>query len=371
MHQVYKSFPYARTMATIIGAGPCGLLAAWKLAEKGVPCHVYEEHAQVGNPVQCTGLLTSRISSIMKLHSEIILNRIREARIISGRTKLELPIDDLVIDRAAFDRHMAELAAGAGAELKLGRRVDSRFLQEIKRSDKDKVLIGADGPDSMVRKQLNPKVKVPYLVGRQAVVSGSFEPERFDVYIGEKVCPGFFAWCVPESNSTARVGLASAKDTAGLFNRFFKRLRKEHHGTELKVRAEQGGLIPLYTPKLCTEKDDTFLLGDAATQVKATTGGGLVPGMRAAHVLARCILDCKSYERSWRKAIGSELRTHLYIRNALDRFRDKDYEGLLEMLSQDRLRRLFREKTRDDSLGLALGILAREPRLLRFALKAL
>ena len=51
-------------------------------------------------------------------------------------------------------------------------------------------------------------------------------------------------------------------------------------------------------------KEDIFLLGDAATQVKATTGGGIIQSLMAAKELASAIENNTSYEKGWRKVIG-------------------------------------------------------------------
>ena len=43
----------------VIGAGPIGGYAASLFAKAGHQVSIYEEHATVGCPIQCTGLLTS------------------------------------------------------------------------------------------------------------------------------------------------------------------------------------------------------------------------------------------------------------------------------------------------------------------------
>ncbi|HEV8617612.1 MAG TPA: FAD-dependent oxidoreductase, partial [Methylomirabilota bacterium] len=41
----------------IIGGGPAGLHAASRLAAAGLDVTLFEEHAQVGAPVHCTGIV--------------------------------------------------------------------------------------------------------------------------------------------------------------------------------------------------------------------------------------------------------------------------------------------------------------------------
>ena len=47
-------------MISIIGAGPSGSHLACLLS-KHDDVNVYEEHSEIGKPVQCTGLVTSSI----------------------------------------------------------------------------------------------------------------------------------------------------------------------------------------------------------------------------------------------------------------------------------------------------------------------
>ena len=68
-------------MISIIGAGPSGSHLACLLS-KHDDVNVYEEHSEIGKPVQCTGLVTSSIKDHLKLESKFILNKIRDITVI-------------------------------------------------------------------------------------------------------------------------------------------------------------------------------------------------------------------------------------------------------------------------------------------------
>ena len=65
---------------TIIGAGPAGCYAAWKLVKKGIPVKVIEEHDKVGLPLQCTGLVSDNLEKAIKFPKDIIINKIKYAK---------------------------------------------------------------------------------------------------------------------------------------------------------------------------------------------------------------------------------------------------------------------------------------------------
>ncbi len=83
-------------------------------------------------------------------------------------------------------------------------------------------------------------------------------------------------------------------------------------------------VIPL-GPRPHIQKDRVWLVGDAAGQVKATTGGGIVFGGNAALLagdLASAFVKTNSqlpnYEAAWRKKFGSMMDLHLLARYGMD-----------------------------------------------------
>jgi len=124
-------------------------------------------------------------------------------------------------------------------------------------------------------------------------------------------------------------------------------------------------MIPLYDPKLTTQKGNIYIVGDAAGQVKASTGGGIVPGLACAHALAGSIISRQDYEKRWRRAAGKELHAHLLIRKVLSRFSDKDYDRLVRVLKDEKT--AFSRYGRDEAAKLLPRLVLRHPSLLLLA----
>ena len=98
---------------------------------------------------------------------------------------------------------------------------------------------------------------------------------------------GDFAWVVPESKQIARIGLIARQKAGMLFKDFITdRIGKNY---KTKIIELQGGLSPVYNPKVQTQKDNVYLVGDAASMVKATTAGGIVQGLIGAEALVNSI----------------------------------------------------------------------------------
>ena len=64
----------------VIGAGPAGSRTAELIARRGYKVALIEKDAEVGLPVQCTGLVSSRLKDIVPdLPDSVILNSVNRA----------------------------------------------------------------------------------------------------------------------------------------------------------------------------------------------------------------------------------------------------------------------------------------------------
>lgn len=349
-------------MIAVIGAGPAGSFTALKLAEKGYDVNVYEDHQKIGLPVQCTGLLTSQAEKIMKIDPKVIINTITKARLYSPNwQKLELDLQErnIVIDREKFDRMIANRAMDAGAKIFLRHKFTAITNGKVRVGDKSiqpDWLVGADGPLSQVAKCASlfghRKILVSAQVRAQMQIP---DPHTMEIFLGV----GCFAWLVPESSSVGRLGVVSYKYPGGLLQGLVARKRA-------RILEHQGGLIPLYDPKQKLQRGKFLLVGDAATQVKATSFGGIVPGMIAARELAR---DPENYEKNCRKALQKDLWLALKIRKALDKFSVKDYNSLLGMFQKGMAKDIIESHDRDFPSQFIFKLMLAQPRLLKYALK--
>ena len=67
----------------IVGGGPGGLSAARRLAADGWSVTVFEEHAKIGTPVHCTGVLAEDVIGSMNLPAEAVLNPLATVRFVA------------------------------------------------------------------------------------------------------------------------------------------------------------------------------------------------------------------------------------------------------------------------------------------------
>jgi len=355
-------------MISIIGAGPAGCRAAYILEKQGLEVNVYEKNKEIGKPVQCTGIVSDAFLKVMKPDKSFITNKITKTRIYAPN-KVSIEIDlkpNFILDRVKFDNYLAKKAKKHGAKFHLGSEfVDFKDgVAKIKQENdfkeiKPDILIGADGPTSQVNKVCIGN-KPEFFVGAQArIYLDNDNAVEFYPGIGD------FAWVVPESKKIARVGLVTRKN-ANLKEFLTNRIGKNYKS---KVIDYQGGVVPLYDPNVKIVKNNVFLVGDAASMVKATTAGGIIQGLIGAEALADAISNNKDYEKLWRQKLNKDLKVSLMLRKMMDQFSSKDYNDLIKLFNKKDFRKVLEKRDRDNALGLVfhLGLASlRHPSVLKF-----
>jgi geranylgeranyl reductase family protein len=354
-------------------------VCAAELEKLGENVIVIEKDKRIGEPVECAGLFN--IDGLERLgikKGPYVLNEAKGARFISASGAFaEIKAKEskaYVTDRGEFDRFLAKRYKGElilGEAVTAARRVKDGFeVATPRRKLEGKKVVIATGHDTTIHKFFGLEAPKRFVSTAQCEIKGVTGGKDFvELYVGS-VAPGFFAWVIPVSDDTARVGVGVlAGNVHEHMEGFLKRLKKEGRFKEKnKVLCKSGGLIPFYEPDLTVEKNGAYLVGDAAGQVKATTGGGVMIGCLAAKALARAIHDGSSYEKSI-EAINKELYNHLLIRNVINKFGDEQYEHMVEFLNRPEIKKIIEEKGDMDFVGPLMEAVMSNPAMMMQALK--
>ncbi len=352
----------------IIGAGPIGCYTGYLLAKAGYKIKIFENHSQIGMPIQCTGILTSDFDELNLPMDSFLVNTINQIKVNSPNNSVTIKQKDYIICRYKFDNFFANLARQAGASIFLNHAFTRKDGQKIIIYDsvnktelkiQPGIIIAADGPLSATAKAFglyHPQRENYY--GIQAIVDGQFDTSTIETYFGNKVCPGLFAWVTPESATSARVGLAAKNDSKKYFDQFIAK-------NNFKIKQMQAGTIPVYHPQQKLYQDNCYLVGDASGYVKATTLGGLVPALQQAQILADSIINHNDYSQQLIK-LRRKLWLHLQVQKIFNRFNDQDWDKLISYINQTKVKAIFEKYTRDNPIPLVTRALLKEPRLISF-----
>jgi digeranylgeranylglycerophospholipid reductase len=371
--------PGAGYDVVVVGAGPAGSACARRCAELGLSCLLLEEHATIGHPVQCAGLLSVAAMKECRVSDRPVLNRVSGARI---KTSLgsELAFDSgttkaFVVDRGLLDREMAVHAADAGAEIRVktafsgvkGSTVVTRGVHG-REEFPFRVLVAADGPRSPVaRAQGMPRPPV-FLAGLQTELLLDTDPCFVEIY--PDASPEFFGWVIPTGEGRARVGLAGTHDIRERFLRLLSVVGYEAGACGLHL---VSGTIPLgVMPRTFGKR--TLFIGDAAGMAKPTSGGGVYTGVRSAvHAAETAVLACGEdnysdsslarYERLWKADIGKELSLGFRVFSARRAFDPAEMDRLVRLLSREEIVREIVCYGDMDRPGVLLKRFAKNPGL--------
>lgn len=312
--------------AIIIGAGVIGLTLASELAKKGVETTVYESKTLVSqNAGRASGIFSKEGLARFGIdYAPALQNTLNGAIIHGGGKSFSVETKStkaFVLDREILAELCAENAKASGASIVLGKRMDREELRNIA-GDKNNILIGADGAVSNVASAFGfPKVD-EYILTYKAEYSGAEvpDPHKAELFFSNKVARRFFGWTVPYSSSVLEVGIGisslSKQNSATAYNSLIKNERIMNIVGTAKMTAGYASMIPLRARKK-TVMGNVLLVGDAAGQVKATTGGGIIFGTACAKLAASAIADnvyedklLSRYEKMWRSAYGLDLKMH-------------------------------------------------------------
>jgi len=341
----------------VIGAGPAGIHAASLLAQAGLDVSLLEAQARVGERAICSGVVGEEAFTRFDLPTATVLSEIRCIQAISpgGRKmehRTEVPLAR-VIDKAAFNRALAERAVSAGVELQLGAQVNSLDVDKHTVKVQYQSIEAGAGAGALrarlavittgVNASLNSGLGLarPRQVLRALQTELTLPPNGHGnaarVFVGRDVVPGAFGWEIPLGNNRWRVGLMTEHNPEPYFNKLLGRIAPQ---TDVaKLRIDRKGIAQASLGRCVAER--VIAAGEAAGHIKTTTGGGIYYGLLSAEMAAQVAIrafhrqnfsarSLGEFERYWRSRFGSELVVGYFARNLAGCFSDAQMDRFFD-----------------------------------------
>jgi geranylgeranyl reductase family protein len=380
----------------IVGGGPAGLLTAARLAESGLDVVVLEEHARVGAPVHCTGIVSLEAAELAKISDDVVLNRLSRARFVGpgGAAAHHEWLADpgeaiLAIDRGAFDAELARRAQEAGAVVRTGARADDVAVdasgvtvQTPSGPVRARASVLACGVSYRFQRRLGlglPGLAIHTAQTEVAARAG----DAVEVHVGRAVAPDGFAWTVPvvrEGRARLKIGVMASGNAGAHLQTFLDRPEVRARLLETPP-APVRRLLPL-RPIARTFAERLLVVGDAGGFTKPTTGGGIFYSLLTASLAAETLVDAFAagrldaaalavYEQRWQARLGGELRVADRLRTLVTRCTDAEIDRLVQALGAPDVRALIRRTARFNWHRDLIVALVRQPRVASLLVRTL
>ena len=342
----------------IIGGGPTGSTLANYLLDEGLSVCIIEKKKRIGYPLQCAGILSHHIFELNELPDDIILNRVEGAFLHTKNQMLHIRKDEpvaYIIDRVAYDNFLFSKAVDNGVHTINQKAVDfdldagEVYLQNDE-TVKSRIIVGCDGYNSILSNKMG-NVQSNFHATQMLVEIDDENILRYrnsteqsnnfvDAGMLEEISPGFF-WIIPTGNSLYRVGLFSG-ETHRSQNEFLEDFLDENF--EYETVEKYKGFIPIFSERNLMAKSRAILVGDAAAQVKPTSGGGLLIGFDACQMASKWICRAlseddvgllKEYQKEFNRKYSKEFSYQFKVQKTLKMFSDDDLDYLFLKLREN------------------------------------
>lgn len=356
----------------VVGGGHSGLYGAAKLAEQGLRVALIEKKKFIGERVVCTGIISQEAFDKYGLPEDTIVGNIQNIRFHSPSNQFfdYKPSKKLarIVNRTQFNRYFENKALRQGVEIFTSSKVEKVKVREDGVQLKvthavneeswldSEMLILATGVNYKLFHEAGIQLPEAYLGGAQITVPWSHD-DFTSIYSGTEVAPGAFGWAVPVEGGVARVGLLSDKNAGTYLKRLLDRIkpgwRDDTPETQMNLRPVlQGPLERSYNHRV-------LVVGEAAGQIKTTTGGGIYYSMLGVDVACEVLKTAfkrkrfsadvlSSYDKRWKKIMAEELRIGLYFRSVFAKWTDDQIEEAFDRLVQKELLALAYESAEFD-----------------------
>jgi len=342
----------------VIGGGPAGSQVAYRLAGMGYGVVVMDRKESLDEAVCCTGIISEECVSSFDIEEGVIFRWVNGARVFSPSGK-QLDLwrsrpPACIVDRPALNMALARRAQSRGADYVLNSQVKGvevqvdRVTVEVESEGGDSFLearagVIAAGFGSKLTDGLGLGKAGDFVMGAQTEVETAGVNE-VEVYLGEEIAPGFFAWLVPTLPHRALVGLLSRRNPGYYLKKLMSSLRAQGKIASVEAKLHYGG-VPL-KPLVRTCHDRLMVVGTAAGQVKPTTGGGIYYGLLCADMAADTLLralesdtlsarNLAGYERRWKRKLGQELRVGYWSRKFYERLSDRQIDRAFDIIKSN------------------------------------
>jgi geranylgeranyl reductase family protein len=270
----------------ILGGGPAGSTAAYRLASAGASVLVLDK-ATFPRDKPCGGGVTGRALRHLPFSIEPVVEDVvdrmecglRYRNHVTRRARAPIAY---MTQRKRLDHFLLRKAAEAGAEVREGETTDARELDA-------RIVIGADGCNGCSAKQLELADRVAHGVALEA--NYPYEARYAGAIVLEiAVIRGGYGWIFAKGDHL-NVGVGGNAAEAPKLRAELRRMCEAYGIDPDTARDTRGYRLPMRLPKTRLARGATAVIGDAAGLVDPFSGDGMYEAFLSAKLVTNAALD--------------------------------------------------------------------------------
>ena len=311
----------------VVGAGPAGSTAAYRLATAGVRVLV-ADRAVFPRDKPCGGGVTGRAARLLPFSIEPVVEDVvdrmdcglRYRSRFSRRARGPLAY---MTRRRRLDHFLLQQAEAAGADVREGVRVADVREGGLTVDGEEvaaRIVIGADGCNGTSARQLGLAAEIVHGVALEANYP---HDERFAhaMLLEIAVIRGGYGWIFPKADHV-NVGVGGNASEGPKLRAVLRRMC-EAYGVDPEAATETRGYrLPMRTSATTLVRGNAAVIGDAAGLVDPFSGDGMYEAFLSAQLVADAILagDLASYAREVDRRIVPLTNAGWGAKRAFERF---------------------------------------------------
>jgi geranylgeranyl reductase family protein len=307
----------------IIGGGPAGSTAAYRLASAGASVLLLDR-ATFPRDKPCGGGVTGRALRHLPFSIEPVVEDVVDRMECGLRYRSHVvrraraPIAYMT-QRRRLDHFLLQKAAEAGAEVREGETVDARELDA-------RIVIGADGCNGSSAKQLGLADGVAHGVALEA--NYPYEARYAGAIVLEiAVVRGGYGWIFAKGDHL-NVGVGGNSEEAPKLRGELKRMCEAYGIDPDAARDTRGYRLPMRLSRTRLARGTTAVIGDAAGLVDPLSGDGMYEAFLSARLVTNAALEVLAgraenldpYQAAVERRIAPLTRAGWAAKGAFERF---------------------------------------------------